>query len=387
MPAQTKSPSPAIAFVGRHNSGKTTLIEQVVKSLSARELDVATIKHHTHGNFDIDVAGKDSYRHKSAGATEVVIASPTKLARVQDLDAEVECSELIDSMPGHDIIIAEGYRQSGLPTIEVIRKDNPRDLEFANGFESCLKKDKKPVAVVSDIDSAINICTKYDIKTFNFEHVQQISDFLISNYCRKKISLVIQAGGESRRMGFPKEELVMDGKHVIESQIERFASFADEAIITTNHPERLNFLNDNYSLPVRIEADIIPNKGALSAMYTALAKASFERVCCIACDMLFASENLLSAQIKIMNLGGYDAVIPVNKHGREPFHALYERKNCLEAVKRAMDVGKTRVQGFVDDANLKIYEMTQAEVRQAVPRGGCFINVNTPDDVKKYSVN
>ena len=62
-------PSPAVAVVGRHNSGKTTLIERLIAELVGRGLDVGSIKHHSHRGFDIDIPGKDSYRHRAAGAS------------------------------------------------------------------------------------------------------------------------------------------------------------------------------------------------------------------------------------------------------------------------------------------------------------------------------
>ena len=60
-------PSPAISIVGRHNSGKTTLIERLISELVARNFDVGSVKHHHHNKFDIDHPGKDSYRHRAAG--------------------------------------------------------------------------------------------------------------------------------------------------------------------------------------------------------------------------------------------------------------------------------------------------------------------------------
>ena len=388
-------PSPAIAFVGRHNSGKTTLIERLIAELTNRGLDVGSVKHHTHGNFEIDVPGKDSYRHKMAGATEVVIASPVKLARVRDLDDEVECSDIVDSMPGHDIVIVEGYRKSGLPTIEIMRKANERDLAFSKDFLEVVQNFKKhelndetlklfPKAVVSDISEVVCACKSIDVPVFGFNDVSSISDFLERFYLRRKITLVIQAGGESKRMGYPKEDLVFEGKHVIESQIERFEPYVDEVVITSNHPERLNYIKPNASLPIKICRDTLPKQGALSGMYTAFSESTCPRVCCIACDMLFASEHLLSKQIEWMNKTGADIVIPVNKHGREPFHALYNRQSCLKAVNNALSKGETRVQGFLDDENLVLCEMSQSEVREAVPRGGCFVNINTPEDYERF---
>ena len=81
-------PSPAIAIVGRHNSGKTTLIERLIAELVARGLDVGSIKHHSHRGFDIDHPGKDSYRHRAAGASETVIAAPGQVARVKTIEGE-----------------------------------------------------------------------------------------------------------------------------------------------------------------------------------------------------------------------------------------------------------------------------------------------------------
>ena len=83
--AMTDIPSPAVAVVGRHNSGKTTLIERLIAELVGRGLDVGSIKHHSHRGFDIDIPGKDSYRHRAAGASETVIAAPGQVARILSL--------------------------------------------------------------------------------------------------------------------------------------------------------------------------------------------------------------------------------------------------------------------------------------------------------------
>ena len=127
-------PSPAIAIVGRHNSGKTTLIEQLIAELVDRGYDVGSIKHHSHAGFDIDYPGKDSYRHRAAGASETVIAAPGQVARIKTIEGEEECGDLVRSMPGHDIVVVEGYRKSGLPTIEVMRAGNAADAHTAEVF-------------------------------------------------------------------------------------------------------------------------------------------------------------------------------------------------------------------------------------------------------------
>ena len=83
-------PSPAVAIVGRHNSGKTTCIERLIAELVRRGHDVGSIKHHSHKGFDIDYPGKDSYRHRAAGASETIIAAPGQMARIKSLDGELE---------------------------------------------------------------------------------------------------------------------------------------------------------------------------------------------------------------------------------------------------------------------------------------------------------
>ena len=127
-------PSPAVSIVGRHNSGKTTLIVKLIEELVARGHDVGSVKHHSHKGFDIDYPGKDSYRHREAGASETVIAAPGQIARMKTLKGEAECSDIVRSMPGHDIVVVEGYRKSGLPTIELMRSGNEADQRVAEAF-------------------------------------------------------------------------------------------------------------------------------------------------------------------------------------------------------------------------------------------------------------
>ena len=88
-------PSPAVSIVGRHNSGKTTLIVKLIEELVARGHDVGSVKHHSHKGFDIDYPGKDSYRHREAGASETVIAAPGQIARMKTLKGEAECSRVL----------------------------------------------------------------------------------------------------------------------------------------------------------------------------------------------------------------------------------------------------------------------------------------------------
>jgi molybdopterin-guanine dinucleotide biosynthesis protein B len=110
---------PILSIVGKSNSGKTTLIERLIPALKDRGYRVATIKHNRHG-FDIDHEGKDSWRHRHAGAAATVIASPRVVALMEDAEKEYDISELVDRyLHNADIILVEGFKQNPFPKIEV----------------------------------------------------------------------------------------------------------------------------------------------------------------------------------------------------------------------------------------------------------------------------
>jgi molybdopterin-guanine dinucleotide biosynthesis protein B len=113
---------PILSFVGRSNSGKTTLIERLIPELVEAGYRVATIKHAGHG-IDLDTEGKDSWRHKRAGASSVIVVSKGSLAMFADVSDEVKVEELRDRFLDEriDLIIAEGWKSEGYPKIVVLR--------------------------------------------------------------------------------------------------------------------------------------------------------------------------------------------------------------------------------------------------------------------------
>ncbi|MBM4333609.1 MAG: molybdopterin-guanine dinucleotide biosynthesis protein B [Deltaproteobacteria bacterium] len=119
---------PIVSIVGKSDSGKTTLIEKLVPELVRRGYRVATVKHDVHG-FEVDQEGKDSFRHKKAGAHTVVISSPVKLALIRDVDHDADLAELREKyIQDVDLILSEGFKQNKQPKIEVFRKEMHRDL-------------------------------------------------------------------------------------------------------------------------------------------------------------------------------------------------------------------------------------------------------------------
>lgn len=111
-----------VGFCGPSGVGKTTLIEGVIAGLKARGLRVSVIKH-AHQHFDIDRPGKDSHRHRAAGASEVLVASAQRLALLREYDVEglPPLRDLLAELSPADWVLVEGWKHADLPKIEVWR--------------------------------------------------------------------------------------------------------------------------------------------------------------------------------------------------------------------------------------------------------------------------
>ena len=176
-------------------------------------------------------------------------------------------------------------------------------------------------------------------------------------------------------MGQDKALIPFLGQPLITRVIHRVGRLADELLVNTNRPDAYAFLGLP-SLP-----DVIPERGALGGLYTALTIANHPLVAVVACDMPFVNPDLLAAQRALLVDTGYDAVIPVTEQGAEPFHAVYRRESCLPAVKAALDAGNWRVNSWFENANL--FFLSPEEARQYDPLQLAFRNVNTPEDLRE----
>ena len=109
-------------FAGWSGSGKTTLVEQLIPRLAARGLRVSMVKH-AHHDFDIDVPGKDSYRHRHAGSHEVLVSSAKRWALVHELRgaAELTLAEALARLTPCDLALIEGYKRLAIPKLEIHR--------------------------------------------------------------------------------------------------------------------------------------------------------------------------------------------------------------------------------------------------------------------------
>jgi molybdopterin-guanine dinucleotide biosynthesis protein B len=155
---------PIVSIVGRSDAGKTTLLEKLVPELKARGYRIGTIKHDVHG-FEIDHEGKDSWRHKRAGAHTVAISSPDKVAVNRDVEGEETLSSLaLNYFQDVDLILTEGYKREEKPKIEVFRSQVHDD--------PLCEADDSLVALVSDTPLDLGV------PRFELDDVKGLGDFV-----------------------------------------------------------------------------------------------------------------------------------------------------------------------------------------------------------------
>ncbi|QKO22028.1 molybdopterin-guanine dinucleotide biosynthesis protein B [Rhodoferax sp. BAB1] len=150
-----------VGFAGYSGSGKTTLVEQLIPALKLRGLRVSVVKH-AHHKFDIDHPGKDSWRHREAGAFEVVIASNRRLAMMREFEQlhEPTVHELIAELyDGVDWVLVEGFKNSDLLKVEVWRAANGKPVRYPD--------DDFIAAVATDDASQLPVPTGLDVLDLN----------------------------------------------------------------------------------------------------------------------------------------------------------------------------------------------------------------------------
>lgn len=167
MTEQDARQAPAVfSIVGKSDAGKTTVIERLVPALAARGLRAGTIKHDVHG-FQMDREGKDSYRHKQAGAVMSLISSPWQIGMVRDVDHDHAIADLLPLFSGTvDVVLTEGYSREDWPKVEVHRAALHRTLlcSPADGL----------IALVTDETVDVSV------PQFGFDDMDRLADLLAS---------------------------------------------------------------------------------------------------------------------------------------------------------------------------------------------------------------
>jgi molybdopterin-guanine dinucleotide biosynthesis protein A len=194
----------------------------------------------------------------------------------------------------------------------------------------------------------------------------------VRHYNLAMLSVVVQAGGQSTRMGENKALKPFLGHALIQRVIDRIRPIADEVLVTTNQPEAFAFLG----LP--LFPDLKPGRGPLGGLYTALVSAKNPIVAVVACDMPFASAPLLVAAADLLVQEEADVVIARTAEGFEPLHAAYRREKCIPAIESAIESDQWRMIAWFP--SVKVRTLLTEEIQKYDPEGLAFRNVNTPDE-------
>ncbi|MEO7161209.1 MAG: molybdopterin-guanine dinucleotide biosynthesis protein B [Polaromonas sp.] len=169
-----------VGFAGYSGSGKTTLVEKLIPALKLRGLRVSVVKH-AHHRFDIDHPGKDTFRHREAGAFEVVVASQNRLALMREFEqpSELSVHHLIAELyEGVDWVLVEGFKHSDLLKIEVWRA--------ASGKPTRYQDDDFIVAIATDSPGQLLQATLRPVLDLN--DADAVADFLVNNQERFQYS-------------------------------------------------------------------------------------------------------------------------------------------------------------------------------------------------------
>jgi molybdopterin-guanine dinucleotide biosynthesis adapter protein len=165
-----------VGFAGFSGSGKTTLVERLIPALRLKGLRVSVVKH-AHHRFDIDHEGKDTYRHREAGAFEVVVASDQRLALMREFEVAHRPTVhqlLAELYEGVDWVLVEGFKDSDLPKIEVWRA--------ATGKPACYFEDDFITAIATDSPAQLPVPSQLPVLDLN--DPQALVNWLISQGAR-----------------------------------------------------------------------------------------------------------------------------------------------------------------------------------------------------------
>jgi molybdopterin-guanine dinucleotide biosynthesis protein B len=189
-----------VSVVGTSGVGKTTFLERLIPELRRRGYRIGTIKHDVHDSFTIDQEGKDTWRHRQAGAQTVAISSPFRIGIIKEVREELS----LDALAAHyfqdeDLVLTEGYKSGNKPKIEICRKELQTQ-------PICSEKDGL-VAVVSDFP------TSGGAPCLPLEDVGRVADFVEERFLegRSEPELVVRLDGKKLPMKSFVKDFVMGG--------------------------------------------------------------------------------------------------------------------------------------------------------------------------------
>lgn len=343
------------AISGIKNSGKTTLITRLLPILNQSGLKVATIKHDGH-DFTGDVPGTDTYRHMASGAYGTAVFSNYRFMAVKQQDHVTE-EDLCKLFPEADLILLEGFKESKYPKIEVVRKGvsigRVCDLEYLAGIAS---------------DFIPNGCE--EVPVLDLENVTEIAEVILDYwYSRTQLSMILLAGGKSKRMGTDKAKLDFYGKTFLQLQIEKGKKLGIQDILVSGgqevYPE------------CRLVPDRLQGQGPLSGMETTLREAQNQQCLVLGVDIPTVPVSELQKLIRTYRKSEESIAVLTHQNRTEPLIGIYATSVAEDIALYLKDSYK--VMSFLTSKKYAVYESRMAEKY--------FLNVNNPQAYEELMKN
>jgi len=189
-----------VSIVGRSKVGKTTFLEKLIPEMRRRGYRVGTVKHDAHDHFEIDREGKDTWRHRAAGAQSVAICSATRLAFTKTVTSEPDLDTIVATyFSDEDLVLTEGYKSGNKAKIEICRKE----LQV----EPICRPGDRLLAVVSDFSVDL------DVPRFQLDDIRGVADFIEDRFLRQTSgpNLVLRLDGRKVPIKSFVREFLMGG--------------------------------------------------------------------------------------------------------------------------------------------------------------------------------
>jgi molybdopterin-guanine dinucleotide biosynthesis protein MobB len=340
--------APVVACCGFSGSGKTTLIEALVPLFRARGLSVAVVKHDAHG-VQLDRPGKDSDRLFRAGASVLLRGANESAARWHPDDGPTLEEGLRHLGANHDLVLVEGHKQTELPKLWLLADGEDAPPGDVQGIIHVLPRDE------ARIEAAVGT----------------IGAFLHEAWMQRRIQAGILVGGQSTRMGSPKQLLDHGGRTLVHRAIDGLDTISSDPVLLGS-----GRVPDDLAGARRLP-DVPGIAGPLGGLMAALRWAPTETWLMVACDQPLISRHAVDWLMAQRRPGRW-AVMPRLGDGPvEPFLAVYEPQSLslLERLARSGAFGPWRIAGHEKVASPE----------PPADLAACWRNVNTPEEFNRLS--
>ena len=365
-----------VAFTGRKDSGKSAVAEQVVSELKRQGLVVSALIQHSPDELD-ELLNRDPFRHLQTDTIGTALANEDRVSLVgvrsaQDrYDTRQQALDALALLPASNVVIADGFGQACFPCIAVYRA-NTRDAEDATQIAlqltSAAERTSLPSAIVSDIPEIVSAAAIVDIPCFGFYDISQIAGWIAKRFSKPLLSVAIQTGSDSRRIGTTKAFMPFHGAPIIEYAIGRFAPIAADLIVTTTQPSELIYLQARYP-GLRIVSEGGKKHSELQEFVSSLEAARYSTVAIIGCDFVNVPPAFIEYEADIIEPAGdtnlyipYDAVAPVSAEGFEALCGVYKKEPCLDAARVMLDKKKVRIKMALEMLSVHTVDARSSEL-------------------------